>query len=185
MLVCEFAKANLTINKKMEENNMKEENIEEVGREVMNKKEVKEIMPSTTKAKCHVLLQSEKLTKIAKFLGMREANTLPENVEILVTFKDTALQPAKYSFTTQDGQHNERVGFQIDSEIRYNEDASNLIMGEVFPLMLSKNAVIGLTNCIKANGNNLDLKDRSFSVFNANKQVYRWREIPNQEQLFA
>ncbi len=128
------------------------------------------------------LWKGDEVNKFLKSLGVRENNTIPKQVELIIIFKDKGFKPQKYKYNTENGT-GERAAFVINAIIKYNEEASHLVLGMVYPLALSKNGFMGLANLINATGGDFNLSDRTFTVINANGHTYIWKEISEQENL--
>jgi hypothetical protein len=129
------------------------------------------------------LWEGDGINRFMQSLGVRECNTLPEKVRLIVTFREDRIVPKKYSFKGTEGQSGDRPCFVINAIIKYNPDASHLILGGEYPLALPKNAIIGLANYLNAFSKDKKLKGRTFAVLNVNRQTYKWEEITEQVDL--
>ncbi|MBN1386353.1 hypothetical protein JW968_05270 [Candidatus Woesearchaeota archaeon] len=114
--------------------------------------------------------------ELNEVFGEREYNTLPEKVELVIIFHEEWPEAVKYQFHSKSNV-GERNAMGILATVRYNVNASNMIMGDKYPLALSRGAMVGLANYIKNNGGNYDLNDRTFKVLNKNRKTYVWKEI--------
>ncbi|KHO46078.1 MAG: hypothetical protein QS98_C0005G0025 [archaeon GW2011_AR3] len=125
------------------------------------------------------LFDDEEFKKMIAEGILREHNTIPEKVNLQVTFKEASGKCKKYHYFAK-SREGEQVSYVINSVIGYNENAGQLLMSFEFPLALSKNAFICLANYLSANKKTTNLKDRTFSVYNKNRKTYLWKEIESQ-----
>lgn len=112
-----------------------------------------------------------------KEMRIREFNTIPERTPLEITFVEENFHIGMCPFLNKKGEEEYEKRVFAMARIKYNREASHLIMGREYPLALSKNAVLGLVNEINSQGKNFNLLNRTFVVTNKNRKTYKWKEI--------
>jgi len=126
-------------------------------------------------------IENAEVLKVFQKNGIRFVNTLRCETTLKVTFKEITGKADYYYSESETGKAIKRYGLIINALIEYNEDASDLVMGVVYPLALSKNALMGLGNYLSAKHKSGNMKDRTFMIENRNSHTYVWNEVTQED----
>jgi hypothetical protein len=164
------------IKKREEENNNKE---------IVPVKEDKQLEPIKKELPVAVFPSEAHNPEVMRYYmsNVRKCNTIPEKVEIEVTFKEPKSTLRQYEYVDQKmGRIDADKRPMIMAIIKYKPEVGKLVCDQPWFLSMPTGIALSLENYLNNNGNNHNLVDRSFRVHNKNKHTIIWKEITKEEQ---
>ena len=151
------------------------------GKEDEKNKEPQGLLPARMPESKALVPYDEEARKILREMGIRRHNSIPEKVKLEITFHSEGFALGEYEYLDKKIGVVKKPGILTQATIKYDKKASNMVTDCPYPLALSKNNWLGLVNCIRAGNGNFNLVNRTFTVYNRNRQTYEWEEITKKE----